>query len=49
MQWGDRWEHEDGGPVRLKHASCGASVHAELRCEAGHPVGRGELELAYNR
>ena len=49
MQWGDRWEHDDDGPVRLQHTSCGASVHAELRCEAGHRVGRGELELAYNR
>ena len=48
MQWGDRWESENGGPVRLEHAGCGARVHAELRCEAGHEVRGGELELAYN-
>src|SRR4051812_9044912 len=48
MQWGDRWEASDGGPVRLEHAGCGARVRAELRCEAGHPVQGGELELAYN-
>jgi DNA-binding HxlR family transcriptional regulator len=47
MQWGDRWEN-DGGRVRLQHAGCGARVHAELRCESGHAVGRGELELARN-
>jgi len=49
MQWGDRWEQEEAGPVRLRHADCGATIHAELRCEAGHTVGRGELELAVNR
>jgi DNA-binding HxlR family transcriptional regulator len=48
MQWGDRWEARDGGPVRLEHAGCGARVRAELRCEAGHPVHGGELQLAYN-
>lgn len=48
MQWGDRWVAEDDGPVRLEHADCGARVHAELRCEAGHRVARGELELHPN-
>src|SRR3954451_6958691 len=48
MQWGDRWEASDGGPVRLEHAGCGARGRAELRCEAGHPVRGGELERAYN-
>jgi DNA-binding HxlR family transcriptional regulator len=48
MQWADEWEASDGGPVRLRHADCGATVHAELRCEAGHAVARGELELARN-
>ena len=48
MQWGDRWEARDGGPVRLRHAGCGATVHAELRCEHGHEISRGELELARN-
>lgn len=45
MQWGDRWEN-DGGPVRLHHAGCGAAVRAELRCESGHDVHAGQLELA---
>ena len=46
MQWGDRWLAEDGGPVELRHHDCGALVHAELRCEHGHEVGSGEIELA---
>jgi DNA-binding HxlR family transcriptional regulator len=46
MQWGDRWEAEDGGPVKLVHAGCGEPVRAELRCAAGHEVRGGELELA---
>src|SRR6476646_11699328 len=46
MQWGDRWEAEDGGPVELRHAGCGEPVRAELRCAAGHEVRGGELELA---
>jgi DNA-binding HxlR family transcriptional regulator len=45
MQWGDRWEN-DGGRVQVQHADCGARVRAELRCEAGHAVGPGQLELA---
>ena len=46
MQWGDRWLAEDGGPVQLRHRDCGAPVHAELRCEHGHEVGSGEIELS---
>jgi DNA-binding HxlR family transcriptional regulator len=46
MQWGDRWLSEDDGPVQLRHRDCGATVRAELRCERGHEVGSGELELA---
>jgi DNA-binding HxlR family transcriptional regulator len=45
MQWADRWETEDGGPVHFRHRDCGALVGAELRCELGHETGRGELEL----
>ena len=45
MQWGDRWEN-DGRRVALRHADCGADVHAELRCSKGHEIGRNELELA---
>jgi DNA-binding HxlR family transcriptional regulator len=46
MQWGDRWLSEDDGPVQLRHRGCGAAVHAELRCEHGHELGSGEIELA---
>src|SRR3954452_13893981 len=31
MQWGDRWENDNGGPVCLQHSGCGARVYAELR------------------
>jgi DNA-binding HxlR family transcriptional regulator len=46
MQWGDRWLADDGAPVEVRHRDCGAAVHAELRCEHGHGVELGELELA---
>jgi DNA-binding HxlR family transcriptional regulator len=46
MQWGDRWIDERGGPVQLRHRDCGEPVSLELRCEAGHGVGSGELDLA---
>src|ERR1700690_442708 len=49
MQWGDRWLAEDGGPVQLRHRDCGATVHAELRCEQGHEVDSGEIEMARRR
>lgn len=40
LAWGD--EHragEDGPPVRVEHAGCGAPVHVELRCADGHRIG----------
>jgi DNA-binding HxlR family transcriptional regulator len=46
MQWGDRWLADDGGPVEVRHKRCGAAVHAQLRCEGGHDVALGDLELA---
>lgn len=48
MQWGDRWATEEGrGPVSFLHRDCGASVHAELHCGAGHRVrGDDDLDLA---
>lgn len=49
MQWGDRWVASDGGRVALRHRDCGAPVHAELRCEAGHQTGVDELELVVKR
>lgn len=39
LDWGDRWTADPAGPaVQLRHKACGAGVHAELHCEAGHPV-----------
>src|ERR1700738_1362849 len=37
MQWGDRWLHDKGGPMELRHRGCGARVQAELRCSGGPP------------
>lgn len=37
MQWGDRYLADDAGPaVVIEHKDCGAAVHTELTCEAGH-------------
>jgi DNA-binding HxlR family transcriptional regulator len=49
MQWGDRWVHEDGGPVELRHHGCGEPVGVEVRCAAGHRVGPGDTDLARPR
>ena len=39
MDWGDRHlVGPDGPPVVVRHASCGAPVHARLVCDDGHPV-----------
>ncbi len=46
MQWGDRWLHDQGGPIELRHRSCGARVQAELRCREGHHTELAELEAA---
>lgn len=45
-EWGDRWAADDAGPsVRTLHIGCGAEVHAKLRCEAGHDVAEGEIDI----
>jgi DNA-binding HxlR family transcriptional regulator len=37
MHWGDRYVADDGvAPLELRHADCGAPVHLELACDAGH-------------
>ena len=46
MQWGDRWQHDSGARVELRHRGCGAAVTAQLRCADDHPVPPDELELA---
>jgi hypothetical protein len=46
FQWGDRWLAPAG--VELRHHSCGATVHTELRCADGHPVAVSSVDLAAN-
>jgi DNA-binding HxlR family transcriptional regulator len=38
MQWGDAYLSDGPPPLELQHRDCGAVVHLELRCEAGHEV-----------
>jgi DNA-binding HxlR family transcriptional regulator len=38
MQWGDAYLSDGPPPLELQHRDCGAAVHLELRCEAGHDV-----------
>jgi DNA-binding HxlR family transcriptional regulator len=39
LQWGDRYLADPGGPpVLVRHAGCGAPVHAEVRCTNDHLV-----------
>ncbi len=43
MEWGDTWLDRAG--VELRHHDCGTAVHIEVRCEHGHRVGTGDLDL----
>lgn len=45
-RWSNRWLFPDGPESDFSHSGCGAAVHAELRCEAGHAVELGEMELS---
>jgi DNA-binding HxlR family transcriptional regulator len=39
MDWGDRHRvPPEGPPVSLRHRDCDAAVHAQLVCDAGHPI-----------
>jgi DNA-binding HxlR family transcriptional regulator len=38
MQWGDTYLADGPAPLELTHQGCGAPVHLELTCEAGHRV-----------
>jgi len=50
MQWGDRYlAGEDGAPLRLRHADCGAPVGVHVRCANGHDVSLGETRVEVNR
>jgi DNA-binding HxlR family transcriptional regulator len=45
MQWGDTYLADGPPPLELQHRDCGAAVHLELTCEAGHAVaGAREVE-----
>jgi DNA-binding HxlR family transcriptional regulator len=40
LAWGDKYAAWPGGPaVELTHRECGAPVHLELACSAGHVLG----------
>lgn len=46
FEWGSKHRTPDGrGPLELRHDGCGSPVHAEVRCETGHPVPLGELAV----
>ena len=50
FEWGTKHLTADGrGPLELRHHGCGAPVHAEVRCEAGHAVPLGELAVRSTR
>jgi DNA-binding HxlR family transcriptional regulator len=37
--WGDKYlVGEEGSPLTITHRDCGAVVHTEVHCEAGHTV-----------
>jgi DNA-binding HxlR family transcriptional regulator len=39
LDWGNQYLADPPGPpLRFVHTDCDADVHAELRCEAGHPI-----------
>jgi DNA-binding HxlR family transcriptional regulator len=38
MQWGDTYLTDGPPPLQLQHEDCGAPVHLELVCEAGHQL-----------
>jgi DNA-binding HxlR family transcriptional regulator len=46
-QWGNRWTSFEGSSrTELVHSGCGSTVQSTLRCEAGHDVRAGELDLS---
>jgi DNA-binding HxlR family transcriptional regulator len=39
LEWGDRYLADpEGSPLATVHRDCGETVHAILRCDAGHDV-----------
>ncbi|GAA2660774.1 transcriptional regulator [Paractinoplanes durhamensis] len=40
LEWGNRYLAEPTGPpLEFAHRECGAEVHAEIHCAAGHKIG----------
>ena len=47
MAWGDRYYADpEGPPVVVSHRDCGADLHVELRCTAGHDVSASDVHAA---
>lgn len=39
LEWGNRYLADDDGPaLELVHRGCGATMHLEIHCDAGHVV-----------
>ena len=49
MQWGDRYLADEGAPLRLRHADCGAAVEVQVRCTEGHDVSLDQTRVEINR
>jgi DNA-binding HxlR family transcriptional regulator len=50
MAWGDRYlAGEDGAPLRLQHADCGADIAVRVQCANGHDVPLEETRVRVNR
>ncbi|RZU73550.1 HxlR family transcriptional regulator [Micromonospora kangleipakensis] len=44
--WGDTWAADDAGPPVLStHRECGHRVRPVLRCELGHDVNEGDVDI----
>jgi DNA-binding HxlR family transcriptional regulator len=45
-RWGAQHRPSPTPPrLQIRHAGCGERVHAEVRCDEGHPVELGDLEF----
>ena len=49
MQWGDKYLHDDGGPLQLVEDATSAPVRVQIRSEDGHEVGLDDLRVRINR
>lgn len=50
LDWGSRYlSAQPGGPLNVAHRECGETLHAEIRCEAGHQVPIDQISVRRNR